>query len=122
MKPILEPYEIKAWRDEFVEVFNFIAENVHTTAVEKGWWEEERSDVEAICLMMTELAEAVEGYRKDLQDDHLPEFKSIEVEFADCIIRIMDLAVKRGYRVPEALIAKAEYNKTREYRHGGKRA
>ena len=39
----------------------------------------------------------------------------------DLVRGILDFAERRGYRVAEALVAKAEYNKTRERKHGGKR-
>ena len=58
--------------------------------------------------------------RRLTADEHLPEFRSIEVELADAVIRIMDYAQRYGYRVPEALAAKAAYNKTRPRMHGGK--
>jgi hypothetical protein len=40
---------------------------------------------------------------------------------ADVIIRIMDAAQARGWRVAEALVAKAEMNKSRPKMHGGKK-
>ncbi len=54
------------------------------------------------------------------KDDKLPEFLNVEVELADAIIRIMDAAKERDWRVAEAVVAKAEYNKTRPFKHGGK--
>jgi hypothetical protein len=43
-------------------------------------------------LMVTELAEAVEGIRKNLQDDKIPERRMEEVEMADVFIRALDFA------------------------------
>ena len=39
----------------------------------------------------------------------------------DVIIRIMDVARAKNYRVAEALIAKIKYNEGREIKHGGKK-
>jgi len=43
-------------------------------------------------LIVSELAEAMEGERKNLMDDHLPHRKMAEVELADTMIRIFDYA------------------------------
>lgn len=45
---------------------------------------------ERFMLMVSELAEAMEGDRKDLMDDKLPAHKMILVELADTVIRVMD--------------------------------
>jgi hypothetical protein len=45
-----------------------------------------------IALCHSELSEALEGHRKGIQDDHLPHRLMVEVELADALIRIFDLA------------------------------
>jgi len=105
----------------FVESFNLLANNVHDTAVEKGWWDEERNNGEIIALMHSELSEALEAIRHgNPPDDKIPEFTGVEAELADVIIRIMDMAPARGWRIAEAVIAKIAMNKTRARKHGGK--
>lgn len=106
---------------DFINSFYLTAREVHRIAVEHGWWETDRNDGEMIALMHSELSEALEALRHgNPPDDHIPEFTGTEAEFADVIIRIMDMAAARGLRLPEALIAKMEYNRTRPYKHGGK--
>jgi NTP pyrophosphatase (non-canonical NTP hydrolase) len=121
MQPFLflEVFRMKS--TDFINSFNAIANEIHKTAVEKGWWEEERNNGEIIALMHSELSEGLEALRKDLMSDHIPNYKGIEEELADVIIRIMDMAPARNWRIAEALIEKIEFNKSREYKHGGKK-
>jgi len=64
-------------------------------------------------LMVSEIAEAMEGERKDLMDDKLPHRKMAEVELADTLIRIFDYAGGFGYDVGGAMVDKLAYNAQR---------
>lgn len=93
----------------------------HSVAVKGGWWTnietgepKDRNDGELICLMHSELSEAMEGVRKNLDDDKLKHRKMVEVEMADCIVRILDYAGGRGLDVAGALIEKIAFNISRE--------
>lgn len=64
----------------------------------KQWWidpktgkPKDRNVGEMLMLSTSELAEALEAHRKNLQDCHLPQFHGVDVELVDCIIRCMDL-------------------------------
>lgn len=71
-------------------------------------------------LVVTELGEALEGLRKDLKDDHLPQYNSFDVEVADAIIRLLDISCFNGANIGQIINDKMSYNKTREYLHGKK--
>lgn len=106
---------------QLVEDLKILAKEVHKIAVDHGWWETERNDGEMIALMHSELSEALENIRNgEPTSDHIPDFKGIEEEFADVIIRILDTCERRGYRIGEAILAKMEYNRGRPYKHGRK--
>jgi hypothetical protein len=56
-----------------------------------GWWDDpDRCLFQTLQLVSTEIAEATEGERKDLMDDHITHRKMGEVELADALIRLLD--------------------------------
>lgn len=114
-------FEIKA--ASFIRAYNELAEVILQDNIKKGFWpknKQTRNVGETLMLVVTEIAECMEGDRKDLRDQHLPQYKSQEVELADAIIRIMDLGYGFEWQVAEALRAKLLYNRTREFKHGKK--
>lgn len=81
------------------------------------WWQDietgapiARNDGEMIALMHSELSEALEGVRKNKQDDHLPHRPSVEVEMADTVIRIFDYCAGRKLDLGGAIMEKLQYN------------
>lgn len=92
----------------------------HKTADDAGWYRDpatgepvERNFGEVVSLMHSELSEALEAHRKNLMDDKLPHRHGIEVEFADCIIRICDTAAALGLDLAGAIIEKNRFNQQR---------
>jgi len=68
---------------------------IHDVNVELGWWDDKNRCLETVVQMIiTEIAEATEGARKNIKDDHLPDRKMFEVEMADTMIRLLDLGGK----------------------------
>lgn len=66
-----------------------------------------------ICLSHSELSEGMEGHRKGLRDDKLPHRPMLEVELADAVIRIADLAGALGLDLGGAIAEKMAFNAVR---------
>jgi hypothetical protein len=116
MSPSKRAGIIAAYGPCITEIQNLI----HLQAVDAGWWHDletgeptDRNTGELMMLMVTELAEAFEGFRKNQMDDHLPHRKMEEVELADAIIRILDHAGKKGFDIGAAMVEKLAYNRNR---------
>ena len=76
---------------------NAMAKAIYEQNKAVGWWDDpNRCIFTTIQLINTEIAEATEGERKNLMDDHLPHRKMGEVELADALIRTLDLAGRMG--------------------------
>ncbi|OQB09995.1 MAG: hypothetical protein BWY21_00559 [Parcubacteria group bacterium ADurb.Bin216] len=91
---------------------------IHKLAMEKGWWEKKREVPELLCLIHSEVSEALEGYR-----NHIPpgDKGSLNEELADVVIRIWDMCAHLGIDIAHEVNKKHEFNKTRPHRHGNKR-
>lgn len=75
------------------------AELAHRESVTRGWYTDphtgeriQRNIGEMLALAHSELSEALEGDRKMLADDHLPDLPSVLVEIGDAFIRLGDLS------------------------------
>lgn len=97
---------------------NTLAGYIHN--LNHKWWHDkngnriERNKGELLCLIHSEISEAMEGERKSLMDDKLPRRTMAEVELADALIRILDYAAGFRYDISGAVREKLEFNKTRE--------
>lgn len=91
---------------------------VHQYAKDKGWWEEKREVPELLCLIHSEISEALEAYRNNVP---IGEKHSLAEELADAVIRIWDMSEALNINIVEEVNKKHKYNLTRPYRHGNKK-
>jgi NTP pyrophosphatase (non-canonical NTP hydrolase) len=112
-----------------------LQDSCHQLAYQSGWWHDLKTgedltfsyavDVllgqlkpprnigELLCLVHSEVSEAMEGARKGLMDDKLPHRTMLEVELADAVIRIFDMAGGLDLDLPGAIVEKLAYNAKR---------
>lgn len=118
---------------------NALVEACHAASKNAGWWVHQASGAdliaiitdkaiikssfvaragkalvaEKLCLIHSEISEAMEGHRKGLMDEKLPHRSMLEVELADAVIRIADLAGAMQLDLGGAIAEKLAYNATR---------
>lgn len=97
---------------------NLLKHECHEASFRAGWWNgvdiTDKNIVPVkLCLIHSEISEAMEGHRKNLMDEHLPHRSMLEVELADAVIRIADLAGALGLDLGGAIAEKMAYNATR---------
>ena len=109
-------------------MFNKLSKKIHDNNLKNGWGE--ASFLEMMCLIHTEISEAVEDYRnnKNILDFDYIEDKNgyskpmgIPSELADIIIRVLDTCGKFDIDIDKAINEKIEYNTKRGYKHGNKK-
>ena len=107
------------WKHEQSAALNELARQVHI-ANDKWWRNLETNEPiqhnvgELLALVHSEISEALEGHRKNLMDDKLPHRKMFEVELADAIIRIFDIAAGLNLDLGGAYVEKMAFNAQRE--------
>ena len=100
-----------------------MAKDIHSVAVEKGFWPDKVDDIfitKQLMMIVSEAVEVMEAIRKDKGKQEVAD------EMADIVIRTLDLyqgLVDNGYVDQELQIAlnnKTSFNKSRPERHGVK--
>lgn len=121
-----------------------LQKTIHADNVDRGWWDEfklstgevrlsvhddmeRRAAIEKLCLIHSEISEALEEIRNGWQFNEVrvdPTGKPLgfPTEIADAVIRLLDLADACGIDLGAVIDQKLAYNRTRGYRHGGKLA
>lgn len=100
---------------------NELALEVIEINTSKGWnclkpeeWDDTYKVPAILGLIHSEVSEALEAFRVGDKDNFIE-------ELADVVIRVIDCTGGLGMDIDSAIRAKLEKNKTRTYRHGGKR-
>ena len=119
-------------------MINKLSEEIHLNAKSKGFFDEPKNIGEMLCLIHSEVSEALEADRKSNYSvlgtltDHLNnggDFKegfelhvknTFEDELSDVIIRVLDLARFKGIDMEWHINQKMRYNSMREHKHGKK--
>lgn len=97
---------------------------VYTNNVDHGWFDAERGVGDDIALLHTEVSEAYEAYRQHGTEPYTDvkgkpdDFGS---ELADVLIRLLDTCQRTGIDLEAEYERKMTFNRSRTYRHGGKR-
>lgn len=117
-------------------MLNELASTATENAVSKGFYEVERNIPEALCLIHSEVSEALEADRADNyfkgdiksilllnRDEFINVFQkdvknTFEDELCDVIIRVLDLAGSLKIDLDSHIKAKMQYNASREHKHG----
>lgn len=108
---------------EVKDAAHALQEVCHAASFNAGWWVNTKTGVDTrdnpmcfsqkLMLIVSEVAEAMEGDRKSLMDDKLPHRPMREVELADAVIRIFDLAGAYNMDLGGAIAEKLAYNAQR---------
>ena len=107
-----------------------IQKAVWRTAEEHDWHKDDDNIPVKLVMIHSEVSEALEEYRNTppecevsylyySADSDKPQ--GFGVELADIVIRVLDLAEMLGMDLTDLILTKMEYNRSRPYRHGGKR-
>lgn len=114
----IEAFEVMDEEEKQPTTLNGLAEEIH--AANAKWWQDPRTGErinrnkgELLMLIVSEIAEAMEGERKGLMDDKLTHRRMAEVELADALIRIFDYCGAYGYDIDGAVAEKMAYNAVR---------
>jgi NTP pyrophosphatase (non-canonical NTP hydrolase) len=103
------------------EPLNELGREILAVNLANGWnvttpscWHKDYKIPAVLALITSEVSEALEGFRGDDKENFTE-------ELADVMIRVLDCASGLGLDMDAAVRNKIEKNKTRGFRHGGKR-
>jgi len=94
-----------------------LVKTCYDNARRKGFWDASDNIPEKVMLVVTELSEGVEAYRRGIVTGKKDSFAE---ELADAVIRICDIAGHLNIDLEKEILDKIEYNRSRPYLHGKK--
>jgi NTP pyrophosphatase (non-canonical NTP hydrolase) len=122
-----------------MKTINKLCFEIHQNAIDKGFYENPKNIGEMLCLVHSEVSEALEADRKgkyckvpggmindfECKDDFKEHYEdsvkgTFEEEMADIVIRVFDLCAFKGIDLYAHIEAKMRYNSLREHKHGKK--
>jgi NTP pyrophosphatase (non-canonical NTP hydrolase) len=89
-----------------------------------GWYDDTRTMGDDIALLHSEVSEMFEAYRNrgvEKYTDENGKPDDFGSECADVYIRLLDTCYRYNINLDDEYDRKIDYNKTRGYRHGGKK-
>jgi NTP pyrophosphatase (non-canonical NTP hydrolase) len=102
-----------------------IAQRCWQIAEAKGFHEVNNTPPAWVANLHGEVSELWEAYRNGKLDEPCDKgipLTNAEEELADIVIRAFDTAGQLGFDIERAILVKLEYNASRPYLHGGKKA
>lgn len=113
------------WEDEVgkPKTIEEMQDEVRKVNYDLGWTPNDLTFGDCMALLHSEVSEALEAYREigvseRTRDNGKPD--DVGSEFADVFIRLLDDCDKYGIDLRREFERKIAYNRTREWRHGGK--
>lgn len=112
------------------QIIEAMRNEVRAVNVANGWFDADRTFGEDIALLHSEVSEMLEAYREwdvaDMTQPHHPtdppnKPEGIGSEAADVLIRLLDTCHRHNINLYAEFTRKIAYNRTRGYKHGGKR-
>jgi hypothetical protein len=130
----MDQYEAKLWgmapTPDREPTLRELAHEIHRINVDKGWRVDgvapnDRTLGNELINIVSEITEASEELRNGHEAHEIYEYdgkpEGFPIEMADAVIRIIDTCYARGIDLYAAIQMKMAYNRTRPYRHGGKK-